>query len=473
VRKNDIHLFFPPLNRAFCRPELGVPQLAAWLRRKGLRAGQEDLNAVLRSEDLRRNGPWTGNPNRDYADPLKFWQPPLAEGRRVWNRGAERYELQDVLAAARGSHPLYESLYKRLVRPRAREARMIGFSLCSVTQIAPALFFCRRLREDLPGRPIVLGGPWVSASWPVLPRWPGLFDLADYAIGFSGELPLETLLKSGPDAVPGLARRVRGKVLLSAPAPPLPLDDIPPPEFDAVDFSLYSERALPYQTTRGCEWGRCRFCFHVMPDDRPCSKRVEKVVSEIASLVRRHKPDVIDLADLSVPLDMMRGLAEGLLRRKVKVRWNALARSSPGYTPRTAAFLRQSGCEALYIGLETVNAAELRRLDKGIRLEVLERNIRTLSAAGIGVFLFILNYPSQREEDLRRTMLFAAGYAEELKDFTAERFQLPRWMERRGLPFGRRDPRSWRDINSFNVPFFAEGVPMETFRKIETMKQAP
>ncbi|MFA5140082.1 MAG: radical SAM protein [Elusimicrobiota bacterium] len=472
MSKNDIQLFSPPLNRAFCRPELGVPQLVAWLRRKGLRAGQKDLNAILRSEDLRRNGPWTGNPNRDYADPLKFWQPPLIEDRRVWNHGAERYEITDALAAARGTHPIYESLYKRHVRPCAREARMAGFSLFSVAQVVPALFFCRRLREDLPGKPLVFGGPWVSASWPVLPRWAGLFDLVDYAVGFSGESPLESLLKAGADAVPGLARRVRGRVLLTEPAAPIPLDEIPPPEFDDLDFSLYSERALPYQTTRGCEWGRCKFCFHVMPDNQPRSKRVEKVVSEIAALVRRHKPDVVDLADLSAPLDVMRGLAKGLLRKRVKVRWNALARSSPEYTPGTAALLRRSGCEALYIGLETVNAAELRRLDKGIRLEVLERNIRTLSAAGIGVFLFILNYPSQREEDLRQTMLFAAGYAEELKDFTAERFQLPRWMQRRGLPFGRRDPRSWRDLNSFNVPFFAKGVPMETFRKIENLKKA-
>ncbi|MBI5881831.1 MAG: hypothetical protein HZB91_01805, partial [Elusimicrobia bacterium] len=155
----DLQLFFSPFGQEFVAPELGVPQLTAYLTGRGLRVRQTDLN-------LLGLGPATALCGREAP---RFWQPPPRRGARLWNRGGYAYPLDEVLEAVAGANPETEILHERFVRERAGQAGLVGFSVCTADQAVAALFLCRRIREDFPRLKTCLGGPWVGASWDALP----------------------------------------------------------------------------------------------------------------------------------------------------------------------------------------------------------------------------------------------------------------------------------------------------------------
>ena len=455
----DLQLFFPPYSREFRYPELGIPQLTAYLAGKGFSVRQKDLNVLVCGTAAPAAAP----------DTARFWSPPLKANSRLWNLRDERYPLKAVLKRVSAPSPFYEEFYARHVRPAAAGAALAGFSVLAIDQLLPALYFSARLRAEYPGMKTCLGGPWVSASWDALPSWPELFDHADYLIGFAGEIPLEQLLRHMKGELPlaavsALARRRGGKVLRSAVKPGPPLEELPAPVLDGFDLDAYRVRCLPYQTTRGCEWGRCVFCYHVFPGNAPASKSPAKILRELKDLSRRHKVKDFYFADLATPVELLESLAAGLGR--LKVSWSALARANPKFTPALAGKLRRAGCDWLFFGLETADAKSLRALKKGISLETLDANIRACGAAGVNVGLFILNYPGQPAGEFKDTLLYGLKRADHLAELAVARFEMGRWMKGRPGLGGRLAAGADKDLNSFSLPYLGAGVTSGKFREL-------
>jgi radical SAM superfamily enzyme YgiQ (UPF0313 family) len=90
-------------------------------------------------------------------------------------------------------------------------------------------------------------------------------------------------------------------------------------------------------------------------------------------------------------------------------------------TPERAALMRRAGFRLMKLGLESANQTTLDRLNKGSRVEDIERGCRIAKEAGLEVHLTVMvGYPWETRDDAERTMrlahrLMREGYADMLQ----------------------------------------------------------
>ena len=140
-----------------------------------------------------------------------------------------------------------------------------------------------------------------------------------------------------------LRREYRAERLADLDASPIPRRDLMRPD----DYQI------PYvvQASKGCPFG-CEFCsLHAYVGAQPRFRRVDRVVEEIESL----DTGVVLFADDNIY--SKKRYAEQLFRAlaPLKKRWVAEATWHIAFDDEVLALARQSGCEGLFIGFDSVN----------------------------------------------------------------------------------------------------------------------
>lgn len=456
-RAPDVLLLTPPLMDAVEFPELGVPQLLAWLRHNQVSAAQIDLNmelltgflsaevwrskvlARLAATDRRMRGDGLEQmlPTRlptttqDGIEAVRRW---IEKAVEVLNLGVRDYSITSLCNVAAKPHEVYDAFYQQWVFSARTPPRVVGLSLISPSQLAPAIRLAAAVKHAWPDTFLVVGGPWVIAAERILATFLEAVPQIDAAVLRRGEGPLlalvQTLLAAAPGSVPDLStvpnllfRGNEGLVRTSI-QPATPLRVLPPPDFDGLHLQTYLASILPVQTNSRCYWGECLFCYHDSPHTSAGERSPEQVVGDIQHLVRTTGISTYFLADCATPFPWMGRFAELLQAGSVPVSWAALCRAETCITPELCHALRRSGCAVLMIGLETVSQAGLVRIRKGITPADVEHAARCCAEAGIRVHLFLLDFPTNSLADLRATMEFVLGISDCVEDFTVQRFQL-------------------------------------------------
>lgn len=225
----------------------------------------------------------------------------------------------------------------------------------------------------LPGVQIttILGGHHASADAEVVLRTHHENRNVDYIVIGEGEIPMTEFLQTFPNvcSTPGLAFLHNG-VFHQNPAPPLlnekQLDSIPmvfedrgvmgtPGKFDHVT----------YVSARGCPL-KCAFCS--VSNQRIRAKSVSHVVAEIRQMVDLgFSPIAIEDNFFAHTPQRTNELCEALakLRRAgVKFTWDCQTRIESMDRPGLVELMQRAGCEAVYLGVESVNYDQLRYLNK-------------------------------------------------------------------------------------------------------------
>ena len=106
-----------------------------------------------------------------------------------------------------------------------------------------------------------------------------------------------------------------------------PLDSLPMPAFDLVDFDAYQRlcgaRKLAYATSVGCPYA-CNYCTDMVFYKRRFNAlSAERVAGELAALVTRYRIEEVALLDSNFPVDLRRALriAEAIKETGVRFRW--------------------------------------------------------------------------------------------------------------------------------------------------------
>jgi radical SAM superfamily enzyme YgiQ (UPF0313 family) len=196
------------------------------------------------------------------------------------------------------------------------------------------------------GAKVVLGGPHVAAC----PDEAAAHADA-VAIG-SGVAVWPRILR---DVEEGRLRQVyRGSYEGSFADEPPPRRDILPAESFLTTLSVIA--------TRGCRH-RCEFCFLSTEGLRMPrrSRRVPDVLDEIARA--RPKYAVFIDNNLGANPDWLRHLCVGL--RTLEVTWSAAVTIEVTDDPRLVRAMARSGCTGVFVGLETLDATNLRSSRKG------------------------------------------------------------------------------------------------------------
>ena len=219
-------------------------------------------------------------------------------------------------------------------------------------------------------------------------------------------------------------------VLATGRRPAGAIDSFAPPDWELFDLEGYfgatdsasawgvrtdgeSWRTMPVTTARGCVF-KCTFCHIVYKHDPYRHRSPEAVLDEIRHDVERYGANYLNFwDDLSFyKLAQAEKFIDALLESKLDFKWSAAVRTDLfGDTsiPRdrrleVARKFRSAGCLTLGYSLESGSPAILEMMNKRVRVEFFEEQIRVLNEVGItSNTSIVVGYPIETRETLRET----------------------------------------------------------------------
>jgi radical SAM superfamily enzyme YgiQ (UPF0313 family) len=183
------------------------------------------------------------------------------------------------------------------------------------------------------------------------------------------------------------------------------LAGLPPPRRDRALFR--SRRYVPFdvvQTMRGCPFP-CEFCsVNVQAGAALRTRPVAEVVAEVERLGK-----LLLFADDNVLVDPPRARALLTALAPLKKSWVGQASLAGLDRAENVALLRRAGCQALFVGFETVSTAALRGAGKRQNRPARYRDVaRRLADAGIAIWgSFVFGFDEDDPSIFDRTVGFA------------------------------------------------------------------
>jgi len=450
----DCLLLFPPIGFQFVCPELGLPQLVAYLNEHGIKSEASDLNFIFINKFIPQNKKIISDRikkrlennsdnhlfsflnkddfiNLDIPKCLKYF-PDL--GNFLLNEligvTAGVYDIRKNIQIIESlDDHIFDLFFTEHIKQTINKSDIVGFSILTADQLISVLYFSKLIKRIHPWKKIIIGGPWCICSRSNLNVFKGIFKLVDFVVTAEGEIPLKKLIKflkgesHGRELshIGGLAFLRNNSLIDTGGSPVVDLNTLPVSNFDNFGLSRHSPRNIPVMTTKGCYWGRCKFCHHVFEKDIIRSKSADKVVEEIERLLDRYGPLEFDFADASTPVDLLMEIARKIISKRIKLKWNCLMRAEPRINMEHLRILKRSGCTQLFVGLESADQKFLNKMGKGINLKALDKLLDLAFSVDLNIRLFIMAYPFQSRSEYINTWNYVLERRERI--FGAVQFQ--------------------------------------------------
>ncbi len=309
---------------------------------------------------------------------------------------------------------------------------IVGISL--LTPTAPKgyraiKFLKEEMGEDLP---IIVGGPHPT----FLPE-EALSNGADVVVRGEGEITtlelIEVIGKHGlnPEKlseVKGIAFKNReGEIVQTEQRPYIhDLDKIPWPARHLLPMDKYTLFGKPIRiahimASRGCPYG-CMYCSTSYFWGRRIRIRSAKnVADEVEHIYNKYgiKQFVFTDDEFTLVRKFVYGFLDEIKERGLDIRFACGSRVDH-VNKEMLKRLFDSGCTAIYFGIESGNQETLDRIHKRITLEQAERAIRWVKeVGGLATGSFILGFPWETIDDMKRTVEFAIKIDPHYAQFTA------------------------------------------------------
>lgn len=308
-----------------------------------------------------------------------------------------------------GTFPLNESFYRAVAADLCVSSPdFVGF-MTECDSYHHLLQIAAEIKRLAPETRIVLGGPHASAvARPTLERCLSI----DAIVVGEGERTFPDLLNwyadDDLDAAPTAGAIVRGRsgqITDGGSRPLIPdLDELPLPAYDLYQASAGEEIFL--EVGRGCPF-QCTFCSTAPYwNRRHRVKSPERLLIEIEELRRRYNVNRCHFTHDLFTTDRrwVSSVCRALIDAGVPVRWTCSARTDT-VDPALLELMAQSGCDAIYFGIESGSERILESIRKAIPLE---HSLATLTAcreAGITPNAgFIVGFPDEDRESFDATL---------------------------------------------------------------------
>jgi anaerobic magnesium-protoporphyrin IX monomethyl ester cyclase len=243
---------------------------------------------------------------------------------------------------------------------------------------------------------------------------------ADFIIMGEGEITLLELLNElekhnkPPEAIPGLAFKKDGKIIITGKREVLKnLDILPMPTWDLIDIRPYKEAwinkwgyfSINMATTRGCPY-KCNWCAKPIYGNRYNTRSPEKVVDELIYLKQHFSPDHIWFCDdiFGLKPGWVKKFADILEQQKLSLRFKIQCRADLLIQEDFVADLARAGCESVWMGAESGSQKILDAMDKGTKVPQIYEATRLLKKHGIKPAFFLqFGYPGETLDDISLT----------------------------------------------------------------------
>jgi radical SAM superfamily enzyme YgiQ (UPF0313 family) len=247
-------------------------------------------------------------------------------------------------------------------------------------------------------------------------------DAIDFVVSGEGErtiIDLISSLNNGYHNIPGICYR-NGTIRKTGEREPINnLDELPFPAWDLVDINKYSRRLsmsmvgfrryMGIFTSRACPY-RCIYC-HKMFGKRFRARSPENVISEIEMLV--HNYGINDFEIYDDIFNFNRARTEKIMDLLIEKKLNVHLSFPNGLRTDLLDFallekMKKAGVYYISIAVETASERLQKHIKKNLNLKKVNEMIN--HCAELGIFtrgFFMLGFPTETEEELRKTIKFA------------------------------------------------------------------
>ena len=160
---------------------------------------------------------------------------------------------------------------------------------------------------------------------------------------------------------------------------------------------------MPISASRGCAWGRCRFCEECFPFR---SRNPLKVVDEIEEWYHRGiRSFYFFESDVNGDPAALEALCGEVLRRGLAVFLCAQMRVDKRNTPEFFQLMKRAGFGRVRFGVDGWSDHTLQLQRKGYNMALVQQNLRDCSAAGIVADVnLVVGVPGETEADVEETI---------------------------------------------------------------------
>lgn len=300
---------------------------------------------------------------------------------------------------------------------------IIGFSITTAEQLIPALTFAKVLHEYKCNIKVFLGGAYISRVAHNLITDKRFTSLIDCVLRGYSENTIIDLMQAyqsgfGFEHIDGIIYKKGGNVVDNPILRYRFSKNIPFPDFDGLPFDFYFSpcRKLPIELTKGCYWGKCRFCE--LNGDVYTAKSAEQIFAEIEYLHSRYHVNHFSFVSASPSPKLLYSIATMIKEAHMKITWSTMIRPEPYIDGQFAKRLYDGGMRLAKIGFESGSQKMLDSMNKGLCVENNRKVLNALFQAGISVHgYFMYGYNGENLSDIEMTKSFIEEERSRLTSF--------------------------------------------------------
>lgn len=156
-------------------------------------------------------------------------------------------------------------------------------------------------------------------------------------------------------------------------------EEIASASYERIDKSRYLYTNV-ISTSRGCP-NRCDFCYNSCKNRIYVRRPAEDVINDIKSLGTRHVLFIDDnfIGSPAYTRELL-SMTDGM-----NLKWSAAVTAKIADHPDLLDLMSRTGCQSLFIGLESINNLSLKGVNKDNRFEKYENLVREIHKRGIMV----------------------------------------------------------------------------------------
>jgi radical SAM PhpK family P-methyltransferase len=187
--------------------------------------------------------------------------------------------------------------------------------------------------------------------------------------------------------------------------------EVVPPDEAYIDWRLFDAAELgptaQTRTARSCAFA-CSFCDYPVRAGPLALAGIETVERELHQLRDLGVRNVVFIDDtFNVPAGRFKELCRMMIRNRFDFRWYSYFRCANARDEETFDLMRESGCEAVFLGIEAGDDGILANMHKAATLDRYRYGMEQLHRRGITTFAsFIVGFPGETDATVGRMIDF-------------------------------------------------------------------
>jgi anaerobic magnesium-protoporphyrin IX monomethyl ester cyclase len=280
----------------------------------------------------------------------------------------------------------------------------------------PIIEIIEFIRKYNPTTRIILGGPFVSTKARTTDpeELEYIFQTnigADFYVNSTrGEATLIKIIKAIKNNLPlGEIPNIYYKVGESLETTPVVKEDQELSR-NMVNWDLFKESVHQYANARtaiSCPFA-CAFCGYPQHAGQYQTAPVEAIERELETLDKIGTVKSVHFIDdtFNFPPGRFKEILRMIINNKFSFKWHSYFRCQ--YADREMVqLMKMSGCEGVFLGLESGSDRILKNMNKAVTVEKYLRGLELLKEYGIVTFgNFIIGFPGETEETIKETVKF-------------------------------------------------------------------